>query len=551
MSKQLHFSKDGRERLLAGVNKLADAVKVTLGYAGRTVVVQAPGFAEAIPIVTKDGVSVAQAINFADPVENMGCLLVRQAAENTVRAAGDGTTTATILAQYLINEGVKLVDGGANPTEVKKGMEAACADVVAELQKISRKVESDETLLQIATISANNDAEIGKYITDAILKVGAHGEVQAEYSKDHITRIDYEKGMKIPYGLIHPFFITNPAKSLCEMIDPIVVVCEGRISMFDQIQPLCDTALKNNKPLLIICEDMEGQALTTLIANKMDGKIRVGVVKVSGIGAAKDEERHDITTVLGGRVVGDRSGVPLKKANHTPGVLGRCAKVTIGMDFCTFVGGAGEQATIDEHIAALTQQIEDAKGDIDANNLKQRRARLAGGVAVIAVGALSESEAREKKDRVDDAIHAVRAAQSEGFVAGGGATYLHLINGRVISGDWNKDFIKGGGLVIDVLDIPLRQILLNAGVIIEMDNSPDALVGALETSDATYENIITQIAEGGYGHGYNVKSGQVENLFDAGVIDPAKVLRVALENAVSVAGTVISTECVVSVKPQA
>ena len=525
-AKDIHFGEDARARMMRGVNKLADAVKVTLGPKGRNVVIEKSWGA---PTVTKDGVSVAKEIELEDKFENMGAQMVKEVASKTADVAGDGTTTATVLAQAIAREGVKAVAAGMNPMDLKRGIDKAVDALVGELGKLSESVKNQEEIAQVGTISANGDAEIGKIIADAMEKVGKEGVITVEEAKGLETELDVVEGMQFDRGYLSPYFVTNPEKMECELQDPYILLNEKKISNMRDLLPVLEGVARSGKPLLIISEDIEGEALATLVVNKMRGVLNVAAVKAPGFGDRRKAMLEDMAVLTGGKVISEDIGLKLESV--TLDDLGTASSVKITKDNTTIVDGAGNKSDIEARIAQIRTQVEDTSSDYDREKLQERLAKLAGGVAVIKVGAATEMAMKEKKDRVDDALHATRAAVEEGIVPGGGVA---LIRARRVldslKGD-NHDQDMGIGIVRRAVEEPLRQIVANCG--------DEASV------------VVNQVAGNkDAGYGYNAATEQYGDLVKAGVIDPTKVTRSSLQNAASVAGLLITTEAMVAELPK-
>ncbi|WP_306640304.1 chaperonin GroEL [Sanyastnella coralliicola] len=522
MAKEINFNTDARNALKEGVDALANAVKVTLGPKGRNVVIDKKFGA---PTVTKDGVSVAKEIELKDPVENMGAQMVKEVASKTADIAGDGTTTATVLAQAIVTSGLKNVASGANPMDLKRGIDKAVTSVVDGLRSISREVGGDNSKIeQVATISANNDSTIGALIAQAMEKVGNEGVITVEEAKGTETEVKTVEGMQFDRGYLSPYFVTNPDKMEAELDNPYLLIFDKKISNMKDLLPVLEKTAQTGKPLLIIAEDVDGEALATLVVNKIRGALKVAAVKAPGFGDRRKAMLQDIAILTGGTVISEETG--LKLENATLDDLGSAEKVTIDKDNTTVVNGAGGKAEIDARVVQIKAQIESTTSDYDREKLQERLAKLAGGVAVLYVGAATEVEMKEKKDRVDDALHATRAAVEEGIVPGGGTAYIRAASALGdLKGD-NYDETTGIAIVRRAIEEPLRQIVANAGG-----------EGAV---------IVQKVAEGEGDFGYNARTEVFENLFEAGVIDPTKVSRVALENAASIAGMLLTTECVIS-----
>jgi len=522
MAKDIQFNTAARNGLKAGVDKLADAVKVTLGPKGRNVVIEKKFGA---PAVTKDGVSVAREIELKDPLENMGAQMVKEVASKTADVAGDGTTTATVLAQALIGEGLRNVAAGANPMDLKRGMDKATKAIVTELQKISREVGSDISKIeQVATISANNDEAVGSLIAEAMKVVGNEGVITVEEAKGTDTEVKTVEGMQFDRGYLSPYFVTNSEKMEAELDNPFILIYDKKISTMKDLLPSLEQTAQSGRPLLIIAEDLDGEALATLVVNKIRGSLKVAAVKAPGFGDRRKAMLQDIAILTGGQVISEETG--LKLENVTLADLGSAEKITIDKDNTTVVNGAGEKDAIESRIGQIKAQVETTTSDYDKEKLQERLAKLAGGVAVLYVGAATEVEMKEKKDRVDDALHATRAAVEEGIVPGGGTAYIRAAATVASMEGLNADETTGMKIVMRAIEEPLRQIVSNAGG-----------EGAV---------VVNAVREGKGDFGYNARTEVYENLFEAGVIDPTKVTRVALENAVSISGMVLITECVVS-----
>ena len=519
MAKEIQFDVDVRSKMKSGVDALANAVKVTLGPKGRNVVIDKKYGA---PQVTKDGVTVAKEIELEDRFENMGAQMVKEVASKTNEQAGDGTTTATVLAQAIINVGIKNVTAGANPLDLKRGIDKAVATVVDDLRKRSHEVGDDFSKVeQVGTISANNDAYIGKLIADAMSKVKKDGVITVEEAKGTDTEVKVVEGMQFDRGYISPYFMTNSDKMEAELNNPLILVTDRKISSMKALLPILEPIAREGKELLIIAEDVDGEALTTLVVNRLRGALKVAAVKAPGFGDRRKEMLQDIATLTGAVVVSEERGFTLE--NTTPDMLGKAEKVTITKENTTIVGGAGNKEDIQDRVNLIRSQIEVATSEYDKEKLKERLGKLSGGVAVLYVGATTEVEMKEKKDRVEDALNATRAAVEEGYLPGGGVAYIRAISAlEGLKGD-NEDETTGIRIVARAIEEPLRQIALNAGV--------DGSV------------IIQKIKEGTGDYGYNARTSEFVNMYDAGVIDPTKVARVALENAASVAGMFLTTEC--------
>ncbi len=519
MAKEIKFNSDVRSKMKEGADALANAVKVTLGPKGRNVVIDKKYGA---PQVTKDGVTVAKEIELEDRFQNMGAQMVKEVASKTNEQAGDGTTTATVLAQAIINVGIKNVTAGANPMDLKRGIDKAVATVVEDLRARSHEVGDDYSKVeQVGTISANNDAYIGKLIADAMSKVKKDGVITVEEAKGTETEVKVVEGMQFDRGYISAYFMTNSDKMEAELTNPSILITDKKLSSMKDLLPVLEPIAREGRELLIIAEDVEGEALTTLVVNRLRGSLKVAAVKAPGFGDRRKEMLEDIATLTGAVVISEEKGITLE--NTTPDMLGKAEKVTITKDNTTIVGGKGSKELIDERVALIRSQIEVSTSDYDKEKLKERLGKLAGGVAVLYVGATTEVEMKEKKDRVEDALNATRAAVEEGYLPGGGVAYIRAISAlENLKGD-NEDETTGIRIVAKAIEEPLRQIAQNAGV--------DGSV------------IIQKIKEGSDDFGYNARTDEFVNLFEAGVIDPTKVARVALENAASVAGMFLTTEC--------
>ena len=519
MAKEIKFNVDVRSKMKEGADALADAVKVTLGPKGRNVVIDKKFGA---PQVTKDGVTVAKEIEIEDRYANMGAQMVKEVASKTNEQAGDGTTTATVLAQAIINVGLKNVTAGANPMDLKRGIDKAVAAVVKNLEKQSKKVGNDYSKIeQVGTVSANNDNTIGKLIADAMAKVKGDGVITVEEAKGTETEVKVVEGMQFDRGYISPYFMTNPDKMETVLDDCAILICDKKISTMKDLLPILEPIAREGRALLIIAEDVDGEALTTLVVNKLRGTLKIAAVKAPGFGDRRKEMLQDIATLTGAIVVSEERGFTLE--NTTPDMLGKAEKVTITKDNTTIVGGSGVKEDIADRVAQIRKQITTTTSDYDREKLQERLGKLAGGVAVLYVGAGSEIEMKEKKDRVEDALNATRAAVEEGYLPGGGVAYIRAAEAlKNLKGD-NEDETTGIHIVARAIEEPLRQIAENAGV-----------EGSV---------IIQKIRENKGDYGYNARTDEFVNLFEAGVIDPTKVARVALENAASVAGMFLTTEC--------
>ena len=525
MSKIIKFNTESRDLLKSGVDQLANAVKVTLGPKGRNVIIDKKFGA---PHITKDGVSVAKEVELEDPFENMGAQLVKEVASKTGDDAGDGTTTATVLAQAIIGVGLKNVTAGANPMDLKRGIDKAVAKVVESIKAQAEEIGDDYTKIEnVARISANNDDEIGKLIAEAMKTVKKEGVITVEEAKGMDTTVDVVEGMQFDRGYISPYFMNNAEKQTCEMDQPMILIHDKKISNLQDLLPILEPVAKSGRPLLIIAEDVDSQALTTLVVNSLRGSLKICAVKAPGFGDRRKEMLRDIAILTGGQVISEEQGLTL--ATATPQMLGQADKVTVDKDKTTIVDGAGNKEMIANRVAEIKAQIEKTTSEYDKEKLQERLAKLAGGVAVLHVGAASEVEMKEKKDRVDDALCATRAAMAEGIVPGGGVAYIRAIdNLEGLKGD-NDDEQLGIEIVKRAIEEPLRQIVANAGK-----------EGAV---------IVQKVKDGEKDFGYNARLDKYENFLAAGVIDPAKVTRVALENAASIAGMFLTTECVIADKP--
>ena len=526
MAKDIKFNTEARAQMKAGADALADAVKVTLGPKGRNVVIDKKFGA---PQVTKDGVTVAKEIELEDRFANMGAQMVKEVASKTNEQAGDGTTTATVLAQAIINVGLKNVTAGANPMDLKRGIDKAVEAVVASLREQSQEVGEDYAKIeQVGTISANNDNYIGKLIADAMAKVKKDGVITVEEAKGTETEVKVVEGMQFDRGYISPYFMTNSDKMEAVLDDPYILITDKKISTMKDLLPILEPIAREGKSLLIIAEDVDGEALTTLVVNKLRGTLKIAAVKAPGFGDRRKEMLQDIATLTGGIVVSEERGFTLE--NTAPDMLGKAEKVVITKDNCTIVNGQGDAEAIQERAASIRKQIETTTSDYDREKLQERLGKLAGGVAVLYVGAATEVEMKEKKDRVEDALSATRAAVEEGIVPGGGVAYIRAAEAiKDLKGE-NEDETTGIRIVARAIEEPLRQIAANAG-----------LEGSV---------IINKIRENSGDFGYNARTDEYVNMFEAGVIDPTKVSRVALENAASVAGMFLTTECAIADIPE-
>ncbi|PSJ55053.1 chaperonin GroEL [Pseudaminobacter soli (ex Li et al. 2025)] len=525
-AKEVLFDAEAREKMLRGVHILADAVKVTLGPKGRNVVIDRSFGA---PRITKDGVTVAKEIELADKFENMGAQLVREVASRTSSAAGDGTTTATVLAQAIVEEGNKAIASGRNPMDLKRGIDLAVNAVVADLKKNARKVTRNDEIAQVGTISANGDHEIGRFLAEAMQKVGNDGVITVEEAKTATTELEIVEGMQFDRGYISPYFVTDQKKMRVEFEEPYILIYEKKLASLQAMLPVLEAAVKSGKPLLIIAEDVEGEVLATLVVNKLRGGLKVAAVKAPGFGDRRKAMLEDIAILTGGSAISEDLGIKLEHV--TLQMLGSARKVMIEKETTTIVGGAGSKAEIEGRIRQIKQQIEETTSDYDKEKLQERLAKLAGGVAVIRVGGATETEVRERRDRVDDALHATRAAVEEGILPGGGVALLRAGNALDGLKPQNEDQRVGIEIVRRAIEAPARQIAENAGT----DGS--VIVSKLrENADPAY--------------GWNAQTGKYGDLFKQGVIDPVKVVRAALEGAGSIAGLLVTTEAMVAEKPK-
>jgi len=526
MAKDIYFDVEAREKLKRGVDSLANAVKVTLGPKGRNVVISKKFGA---PQVTKDGVTVAKEIELSDPVENMGAQMVKEVASKTADIAGDGTTTATVLAQAIIGAGLKNVAAGANPMDLKRGIDKAVAEVVRNLKAISKEVGSDnQKIQQIASISANNDETIGKLIAEAMKVVGKDGVITVEEAKGTETDVKIVEGMQFDRGYLSPYFVTNTEKMITEMENPLILICEKKISSMKELLPILEPVVQNGKSLLIIAEDVDGEALGTLVVNRLRGSLKIAAVKAPGFGDRRKAMLEDLAILTGGQVISEERGMTLE--NTTLDMLGTAEKIEIDKDNTTIINGKGKKEDIKARVGQIKSQIDSTTSDYDKEKLQERLAKLAGGVAVLYVGAPTEVEMKEKKDRVDDALAATRAAVQEGVVAGGGVALIRAIESLDKLKGENEDEMTGIAIVKRAAEEPLRQIIANAGG-----------EGAV---------IVQKVREGKGDFGYNARTDKYEDLFKAGVIDPTKVTRIAIENAASIASMLLTTECVISDQPE-
>ena len=521
MAKLIIFDSEARERLKKGIDTMANAVKVTLGPKGRNVVIDkkfgAPG-------ITKDGISVAKEIELKDPVENMGAQLTKEVASKTADVAGDGTTTATLLTQAIFTTGIKNVAAGANPMDLKRGIDKAVEAVVASLKKDSKQISSSKEIEQVATISANNDSKIGKMIADAMDKVGKDGVITVEEAKGTETEVKVVEGMEFDRGYLSPYFVTNTEKMEAELENPYILICDKKVSVMKDLLPILESVSQTGRPLLIIAEDIEGEALATLVVNKIRGSLKVAAVKAPGFGDRRKAILEDIAVLTGGTVIAEERGYKLE--NATIDYLGTAEKINIDKDNTIIINGNGNKADIQAKVAQLKGQIENTTSDYDKEKLQERLAKLSGGVAILYIGAATEVEMKEKKDRVDDAFHATRAAVQEGVVVGGGVALIRAISALEGIQVDNEDQATGVSIVKTALEAPLKTIVSNAG--------------------GEGSVIVQKILEGKGDFGYNARTNKFENLYEAGVLDPTKVTRLALENAASIASLLLTTECVIA-----
>ena len=520
MAKEIFFSDDARNKLYSGVKQLADAVKVTMGPRGRNVLLQ-KSFGS--PVITKDGVSVAREIELADSLENMGAQLVKEVASKTNDEAGDGTTTATILAESIFKEGLRNVTAGANPVQLKRGMDKACISILDELKTMSKVVDTKDQIAQVATISANSDTAIGDMIAEAMDKVGKDGVITVEEAKGIEDELDVVEGMQFDRGYLSPYFVTNVEKMTAEMENPFILLSDKKISSLKELLPILEAVNQTQRPLLIIAEDVDGEALSTLVVNRLRGSLNISAVKAPGFGDRRKAMLQDIATLTGGVVISEEMGMTLEGA--TMDILGTASKVVIDKDNTTIVDGAGDKEAVESRIGQIRNEIENTSSDYDREKAQERLAKLSGGVAVIKVGAPTETEMKEKKDRVDDALSATRAAVEEGIVIGGGAALIRAA--QKVSHKLDGDEQIGADIIIRAVKAPMKQISMNAGF------DAGVVVNEIEKSDDI--NI-----------GFDASTGNYVNMFDAGIVDPTKVERVAMQNAVSVASLLLTTEATVS-----
>ncbi|MFD1186354.1 chaperonin GroEL [Pontibacter rugosus] len=525
MAKNITFDTEARTKIKAGVDKLANAVKVTLGPKGRNVIIDKKFGA---PTITKDGVSVAKEIELSDPIENMGAQLVKEVASKTADQAGDGTTTATVLAQAIYTAGIKNVTAGANPMDLKRGIDKAVHAVVSNLRSQSKKIENSSEISQVGTISANNDAEIGKMIADAMDKVGKDGVITVEEAKGTETEVKTVEGMQFDRGYLSPYFVTNPEKMEADFDNPYILIYDKKVSTMKELLPVLEQVVQTGKGLVIVSEDVDGEALATLVVNKLRGSLKIAAVKAPGFGDRRKAMLEDIAILTGGTVISEERGYKLE--NATLDYLGQAEKVIIDKDNTTIVNGAGTKDDIVARINQIKAQMETTTSDYDKEKLQERLAKLSGGVAILYIGASTEVEMKEKKDRVDDALHATRAAVEEGIVAGGGVALIRAIDALENLEVYNADEKTGVQIIRTALESPLRTIVYNAG--------------------GEGSVVVQAVREGKADYGYNARDDRYENMFAAGIIDPTKVTRLALENAASIAGLLLTTECVVSEDPE-
>ena len=525
MAKDIFFDTEARDSIKKGVDVLANAVKVTLGPKGRNVILDKKFGA---PTVTKDGVSVAKEIELKEPIENMGAQLVKEVASKTADDAGDGTTTATVLAQAIFNHGIKNVAAGANPMDLKRGIDKAVGVIVENLRSQSKEIKTNDEISQVASVSANNDSEVGSMIADAMEKVGKDGVITVEEAKGTETEVKTVEGMQFDRGYLSPYFVTNTDKMEAELESPYILIYDKKISNMKELLPILEATAQTGKPLLIIAEDVEGEALATLVVNKIRGSLKIAAVKAPGFGDRRKAMLEDIAILTGGTVISEERGYKLE--NATIDYLGTAEKVNIDKDNTTVVNGAGKKADIDGRIAQIKQQIENTTSDYDKEKLQERLAKLSGGVAILYIGAATEVEMKEKKDRVDDALHATRAAVQEGIVAGGGVALIRAIKSLDTLKLDNEDQNTGIAIVKAAIEAPLRTIIENAG------------------GEASV--VVNEVANGKDDYGYNAANGEYVKMFAEGILDPTKVTRLALENAASIASLLLTTEAVVADEPE-
>ncbi len=525
MAKDLFFNTDARDRLKTGVDTLADAVKVTLGPKGRNVIIDKKFGA---PTVTKDGVSVAKEIELSEGIENMGAQLVKEVASKTADSAGDGTTTATVLAQAIFGAGIKNVAAGANPMDLKRGIDKAVSAIVTDLHAQSKAIQNNNEIKQVGTISANNDEEIGSMIADAMDKVGKDGVITVEEARGTETEVKTVEGMQFDRGYLSPYFVTNTDKMEAELENPYILIYDKKISSMKELLPVLEPVAQSGKPLVIIAEDVDGEALATLVVNKIRGSLKIAAVKAPGFGDRRKAMLEDIATLTGGTVISEERGYKLE--NATIEYLGTAEKVNIDKDNTTIVDGAGSEEDIQARVSQINQQIENTTSDYDREKLQERLAKLSGGVAILYIGAATEVEMKEKKDRVDDALHATRAAVQEGVVAGGGVALIRAAAALDKVEARNDDEETGVNIIRSAVESPLRTIVANAG--------------------GEGSVVVNEVKNGKADYGYNARENKYEALIAAGVIDPTKVTRLALENAASIAALLLTTECVVADQPE-
>ena len=526
MAKELRFSEEARTKVLSGVNTLANAVKVTLGPKGRNVILQK---SYGSPVITKDGVTVAKEIDLSDNFENMGAQMVKEVAQKTNDDAGDGTTTATVLAQSIYREGVKLVAAGHNPMDLKRGIDLATGKVIEKLKEFTKQVKTEEEIAQVGTISANNDVSIGKLISEAMHKVGKEGVITIEESKTAETTLAVVEGMQFDRGYLSPYFVTNPDRMEVSFENPNLLITDKKISNMREFLPILEKAAQSGRPLVILAEDVDGEALTTLVVNKLRGTLQVAAIKAPGFGDRRKEMLQDIAILTGGTVLSEELGRNIESAEVTD--LGTAKKITITKEETTIVDGGGSQKNVQNRIGTIRKQIEETTSDYDREKLQERLAKLAGGVAVVSVGAPTEAEMKEKKDRVQDALNATRAAIEEGTVVGGGAALLHAAKALEGLKGLNEEQTFGIKILARAIEAPLKQIAENAGV-----------------DGAVIANAVK--TKGSHTWGYNAATDKLEDLVAAGIIDPTKVVRSALQNAASVAGLLLTTECLIAEAPK-
>ncbi|MET7256688.1 chaperonin GroEL [Dyadobacter jiangsuensis] len=525
MSKKIFFDTEARDKVKRGVDTLADAVKVTLGPRGRNVVIDKK-FGS--PSITKDGVTVAKEIDLKDPIENMGAQLVKEVASKTADSAGDGTTTATVLAQAIYSIGVKNVAAGANPMDLKRGIDKAVATIVKDLEGQKKNISTSKEIAQVATISANHDEEIGNMIAEAMEKVGKEGVITVEEARGTETEVKTVEGMQFDRGYLSPYFVTNTEKMEAELERPFILISEKKVSSMKELLPVLEAVAQTGRPLLILAEDVDGEALATLVVNKIRGALKVAAVKAPGFGDRRKAMLEDIAIITGGTVISEERGFKLE--NATLDYLGTCEKAIIDKDNTTLVNGSGASEDIQARVNQIKAQIENTTSDYDREKLQERLAKLSGGVAILYIGAATEVEMKEKKDRVDDALHATRAAVEEGIVAGGGVAFIRATASLDNLKGNNEDETTGINIIRTALEAPLRTIVSNAG------GEPSV--------------VINKVKDGSGAFGYNAKDNTYQDLLEAGIIDPKKVSRLALENAASIAGLLLTTECVIADEPE-